>query len=150
MLIPKLLLFEPFVKDAWPFISQSCSRRTSLLNWTDPNQVAGRRPNPTILSCPQFSSVAQSCLTLCDPMDCRMPGLPVHHRLLESTQTHVHWVSDGIQPSHPLSPPFSPIFNLSQYQGLFKWVSFSHQVAKILEFQLQNLSFQWIFRADFL
>ena len=72
----------------------------------------------------QFSSVVQSCLTLCDPMDCSMPGLPVHHKLLEFTQTHVHQVSDAIQSSHPLSSPSPPTFNLSQHQGLFKWVSF--------------------------
>ena len=98
----------------------------------------------------QFSSVAQSCPTLCDPMDCSTPGLPVHHQLSEFTQTHVHWVSDAIQPSHPLSSPSPPAFNLSQNQSLFKWVSSSHQVAKVLEFQLQHQSFQWIFRTDFL
>ena len=98
----------------------------------------------------QFSSVAQLCPTLCDPMDCSTPGLPVHHQLLEFTQTHVHWVSDAIQPSHPLSSPSPPAFNLSPHQGLFKWVHSSHQVAKVLEFQLQHLSFQWIFRIDFL
>ena len=98
---------------------------------------------------PQFSSVAQLCLTLCDPMACSPPGLPVHHQLPEFTQTHVHQVSDAIQPSHPLSSP-SPAFNLSQHKGLFKWVSSSHQVAKVLEFQLQHQSFQWIFRTDFL
>ena len=70
------------------------------------------------------------------------PGLPVHHQLLEFTQTHVHWVGDAIQPSHPLSSPSPPALNLSQHQGLFKWVSSSHQVAKILEFQLQHQSFQ--------
>ena len=97
----------------------------------------------------QFSSVAQSCPTLCDPMDCSMPGLPVHHQLPEFTQTHVHWVGDAIQPSHSLSSP-SPAFNHSQHQGLFKWVSSSFQVAKVLEFQLQHQSFQWIFRTHFL
>ena len=97
----------------------------------------------------QFSSVAQ-CPTLCDPVDCSRPGIPVHHQLLEFTQTHVHWVGDVIQPSHPLSSPSSPTFNLSQHQGLFKWVSSSHQVAKVLELQLQHQSFQWIFRTDFL
>ena len=97
----------------------------------------------------QFSSVAQSCLTLCNPMDCSMPGLPVHHQLLEFTQTRVHWVSDAIQPSHPLSSPSPPTFNLSKHQRL-KWVSSSHQVAKVLEFQLQHQSFQWIVRVDFL
>ena len=78
-----------------------------------------------------------------------MPGFPVHHQLPELTQTHVHWVSDVIQPSHPLSSPSPPTFNLSQHQGLFKWVSYFHQVAKVLEFQLQHQSFQWIFRTDF-
>ena len=82
----------------------------------------------------QFSSVTQLCLILCDLMDCSMPGLPVHHQLLEFTQTHVHWVGDAIQPSHPLSSPFSLSFNLSQHQGLFKWVSSLHHVAKLLEF----------------
>ena len=76
------------------------------------------------------SSVIQLCLTLCDPMDCSTPGLPVHHQLLEFTQAHVHWVGDAIQPSHPPSSPSPPAFNLSQHQGLFKWVSSSHQVAK--------------------
>ena len=71
----------------------------------------------------QFSSVAQSCPTLCDPMNCSMPGLPVHHQLPESTQTHVHWIGDAIQPSHLLSSPSPPALNLSQHQGLFKWVS---------------------------
>ena len=97
-----------------------------------------------------FSSVAQSCPALCDPMDCSTPGFPVHHQLPELAQTHVHWVSDAIQPSHPLSSPSSPTLNLSQHQGLFKWVSSSHQVAKVLEFQLQHQSFQWTPRADFL
>ena len=97
-----------------------------------------------------FSSVAQSCLTLCDPMGCSTPGLPVHHQLLEFTQTHVHCVGDAIQSSHPLSSPSPPAFNLSQHQGLFQWVSSSHQVAKVLEFQLQHQSFQWVFRTDFL
>ena len=93
-------------------------------------------------------SVAKSCLILCDPMDCSRPGLPVHHQLLEFTQTHVHWVCDAIQPSYPLSSPSPPAFNLSQHQGLFKWVSSSHQVAKVLEFQLQHQSFQGTFRID--
>ena len=93
----------------------------------------------------QFSSVAQSCLTLCDPMDSCTPGFPVHHQLLELTQINVHWVADAIQPSHPLLSP-SPTFNLSQHQGVFQWVSSLHQVAKVLEFQLQHQSFQWTFR----
>ena len=102
------------------------------------------------ISSVQFSSGAQSCLTLYNPMDCSLPGLPIHHQLPEFTQTHVHWVSDAIQPSHPLLSPSPQTFNLSQHQGLFKWVSSSHQVAKLLEFQLQHQSFQWIFRTDFL
>ena len=73
----------------------------------------------------QFSSVAQSCPTLCDPMDCSTPSFPVHHQPLELAQTHVHWVGDAIQPSHPLSPPSPPAFNLSQHQSLFQWVSFN-------------------------
>ena len=84
----------------------------------------------------QFSSVAQSCPTLCDPMNHSMPGLPVHHQLAESTQTHVHRVSDAIQPSHPLSSPSPPVPNPSQHQSLFQRVNSSHQVAKVLEFQL--------------
>ena len=76
-------------------------------------------------------------------MNRRTPGIPVHHQLPESTQTHVHWVGDAIQPSHPLSSPSPPALNLSQHQGLFKWVSSSHQVAKVLKFQLQHQSFQW-------
>ena len=95
----------------------------------------------------QFSPVTQSCPTLCDPMDCSMPGLPVHHQLPEFTETHVHWVGDAIQPSHPLLSLSPPAFNLSQHQGLFKWVSSSNQIAKVWE--LQHQSFQWIFRTSF-
>ena len=87
-----------------------------------------------------FCSVDNSCLTFCDPMDCSMSGFPVLHYLLEFSQTHVHWVSDAIQPFHPLSPRSPPALNLSQYQGLFQWVSFLHQVARVLELQLQILS----------
>ena len=91
----------------------------------------------------QFSSVTESCPTLCNPMDCSTPGLPVHHQLPEFTQAHVHWVGDAIQPSHPLSSPSPPSFNLSQHQGLFQRVSSLYQVAKVLEFQLQHQSFRW-------
>ena len=87
-----------------------------------------------------FSSVIQSCTALCDPMDCSTPGLAVYHQLPEFTQTHVHWVSDAIQPSHPLSSPSPPAFSLAQHQGLFKWVSSSHQVAKVLEYFSFNIS----------
>ena len=86
----------------------------------------------------QFSSVSQLCLTLCNPMNPSTPGLPVHHQLPEFTQTHVHWVSDAIQPSHILSSPSPPALNLSQYQRLFKWISSSHQVAKVVELGLKN------------
>ena len=90
----------------------------------------------------QFSSVTQLCLTLCDPMNRSMPGLPVHHKLLEFTQTQVHRVGDAIQPSHPLSSPSSPAPKPSQHQSLFQRVNSSHEVAKVLEFQLQHQSFQ--------
>ena len=89
----------------------------------------------------QFSS-AQSCLTLCDPMNRSMPGFPVHHQLPEFTQTHIHRVSDAIQPSHPLSSPSPLAPNPSQHQSLFQWVNSLNEVAKVLEFQLQHHSFQ--------
>ena len=95
-------------------------------------------------------SVTKLCLTLCDPMDHSVRGFPVLHQLLEFVQTHVHWVDDVIQPSHPLSSPSPPALNLSQHQDLFQWVSSSHQVAQVLELRLQHQSFQWIFRTDFL
>ena len=98
----------------------------------------------------QFHLVTQSCLTLCDPMDCSTPGLPVHRQLPEFTQTHVYWIGDAIQPSHPRSSPSPPAFSLSQNQGLSQWVSSSHQVARVLQLQPQHQSFQWIFRTDFL
>ena len=96
---------------------------------------------PNFLIC-QFSSVAQSCPILCNSMNRSMPGLPVHHQLPESTQTHVCWVGDAIQPPHPLLSPSPPALNLSQHEDLFKWVSSSDQVAKVLEFQLQHQSYQ--------
>ena len=95
-------------------------------------------------------STAKLCLVLSDPMDCSMPGFPVLHYLLEPSQTHVHGVGDAIQTSHPLLSPSPPALNLSQHQGIFKWVSSSHQVAKVLEFQLQHQSFQWTPRTDLL
>ena len=91
----------------------------------------------------QFCSITQSCPTLCDPMNCSTPGLPVHHQLPESTKTHVHWVGDAIQPSYPLSSPSPPAHNPSNHPCLFQSVSSSHEVAKVLEFQLQHQSFQW-------
>ena len=98
----------------------------------------------------QFSSVTQSCPTLCDPMNRSTPGLPVHHQLPEFTQTHAQRVSDAIQPSHPLSSTSPPAPNPSQHQSLFQWVNSSHEVAKVLEFQLQHHSFQRNPRADLL
>ena len=132
-----LLEYHTFAKsnDCNASIQQNCSQEFS---WTEAVQV--RVPELRLLSV-LFSSVAQSCPTLCDPMDCSRPGLPVHDQLLEFTQTHVHRVSDAIQPSHPLLSP-SPAFNLSQHQGLFQLVSSSHQVARLLELQLQRQSFQ--------
>ena len=95
-----------------------------------------------------WCSITKSCLTLCNPMDCSMPGFPVLHYLPEFSQTHVHWVRDAILPSHPLLPPSPPALNLSQHQKLFQWITFLYQVAKVLE--LQHQSFQWIFTVDFL
>ena len=119
-------------------------------SWLKLNFKKKRRWSWHLVPFSQFSSVAQSCLTLGDPMDCSTPGLPVHHPIPEFIQTHVHWAGDAIQPPHPLSSPSPPVFNHLQHQGLFKWLSSSHQVAKVLEFQLQYQSFQWIFRTDFL
>ena len=94
-------------------------------------------------------SVAKLCLTLYNPINCSMPGFPVHHQLPEFSQTHVYWVvSDAIQPSHPLSFPSPLALNFSQHQGLIQWVGSLHHGAKILK--LQHQFFQLIFRADFL
>ena len=105
-----------------------------------------RHNNVCILCCCCWA--AQLCPNLCDPMNGSTPGLPIPHHLPELAQTHVHWVDDAIQPSHPLQSPFPPAFNLSQHQGLFQWVSSSHQVAKGLV--LQHQFFQRIFSTDFL
>ena len=107
-------------------------------------------PSQSCSSDIQFGSVTQSCLTFCYPMGCSMPGFSVLHHLPEIAQTHVHRIGDTIQTSHSLSSPSPPAFNLSQHQGLFPWVSSSHQVAKGLKFQLQHHSFQWMFKTDFL
>ena len=98
----------------------------------------------------QFSSVAHSCPTLLDPMNCSTPGFPVHHQLPEFTQTHVHRVGDAIQPSHPLSSPSPPAPNPFQHQSLFQWVNSLHDVAKVLKFQPQHQSFQWTPRTGLL
>ena len=94
-------------------------------------------------------SVSKSCPAFCDPMNCSTPGFPVLNCFLEFIQTPVCWVHDAIQPSHPLSSPFTLALYLSQHQGLFQWVGSLHQVAKVLELQLQHQSFQWIFKVDF-
>ena len=100
--------------------------------------------NDMYLLLQSVSSVAQSCPTLCDPMDRSMPGLPVHHHLLEFTQTHVHWVGDAIQPPHPLSSPSPPAPNSSKHQSLFQWVNCSHEVAKVLEFPDPTQPVSWL------
>ena len=121
----KILTIWPVLEEVW----WSCSRAQQAI------------------SSVQFShSVMSNSLR----SHCCMPGLPVHHQLPELAQTHVYQVSDAIEPSHPLSSPSPPVLNLSQHQGLFKWVCASYQMAKVLEFQLQYQSFQWIFRTDFL
>ena len=142
----KMVLMNLFAEQEW---SCRCIEETSLLSVSsylcilDILWVELHNRWPFVSDFCQFSSVSQSCPTLCDPMDYSTPGLPVHHQLPEFTQTHVHWVSDAIQLTHPLSFPSPPTFNLSQHQGLYKWVSTSHQVVKVLEFQLQHQSFQW-------
>ena len=137
-------VFSSSFYDLQPIIKSDCLGLSLVFNLTTVWHLA----RYLISLC--FSSVAQSCLTLCDPTDRSMPGLTVHHRRPEFMHTHVHWVSDAIQPSHPLSSPYPPVFNHSQHQGLFKWVSSSLQVAKVLELQLHHQSFQWIFKTDLL
>ena len=119
----------------WTFVSKDMSLLFNVLS----------RPSHI-----QFSSVAQFCPTLCDPVTHRTAGLPVHHQHPEFTQTHVHRVSDAIQPSHPLLSPSPPAPNPSQHQGLFQWVTSSQEVAKVLEFQPQHQSLQWTPRTDLL
>ena len=104
------------------------------MNMTHGHLIQGDTTGKRDFSSVQFSSVAQSCPTLCDPMNRSTPGLPVHHQLPEFTQTLVHWISDAIQPSHPLSSPSPPAPNPSQHQSLFQWVNSSHEVAKVLNF----------------
>ena len=140
---PNSSISSLFQRKVFPFVHSSAG---VLWQFTILSGIANLLPNFDT----RFSSVAQSCPTLGDPMDCSMPSFPVHHQLPELAQTHIHWVNDAIKLYHPLSAPSPPAFNLSQHQGLFKWVSSSHQVAKVLEFQLQHQSFPWIFRTDFL
>ena len=128
----------------------SCRQDSSLydLPWVPHGRFGtvanqGRSSQETTCSVQLLSRVR-----LCDPINRSTPSLPVHHQLPEFTQTHVHLVSDAIHPSHPPSSPSPPALNLSQHQGLCKWVSSSHEVAKGLEFQLQHQSFQWTPRTD--
>ena len=134
--------------------TQSAHPSSEKLNYSSDSALRIRNPAqrdfPSEDTKIRLSSVAQSCPTHCDPINRSTPGIPVHHQLLESTQTHVHWVGDAIQPSHPLSSPSPPVLNLSQHQGLFKWISSLHEMAKVLEFQLQHQSFQWTPRTDLL
>ena len=169
-LAPTLLSFYPFIRSSPPPASSvshnDVSCRFSIDNnyswWTQStcySQWCEKRF--LVIECTfkihfhRFLSVQLSSVTRLgpiprNPMDCSTPAFPVHHQLPELAQTHVHWVSDAIQPFHPVLSPFPPAFTLSQHQGLFQWVSSLHQVAKVLQFQLQHQSFQWIFRTDFL
>ena len=129
-------------------VSKLRSWKTRTSSWLQ-RQWAASSPREDVLIAGNLAPLASSsccsapklCPTLFHPMDCSVPGFPVHHQLPEFTQTHVHWVGDAIQPFHSLPSPSPPVFNLSQHQRLFKWVSSSHQVAKVLEFQLQYQSF---------
>ena len=135
------LLIVSFFAPSLPlqtFPFQQFSGALSSHRW-DASQLTNHLIEP-ICGC----SVTEMYLALCEPMDCSSSGLPVHHQLMAFAQTHVHWVCDAIQPSHPLSSPSPPAFNLFQHQGLFKWVSSSHQVAKVLEFFSFSISPQWI------
>ena len=135
-------------REAWHAVVHGVSK-----NWTGPSDWTTTNNEWCWASFHmfiQFSSVTQSCLTLRSPMNLSTPVLSVHHQHPGFSQTHVHWVDDAIQSSHPLSSPSPPALNLSQHQGLFKWVSSSHQVAKVLESQLQHQSFQWAPRNDLL
>ena len=151
---------EPWLPEAslrvsdtfWAYMAVSCWGifRVNLLNLLENN----RQRNIGFLNrslgwnINQFGSVTQLCPSLCDPMDCSTPGFHVHHQLLDLAETHVHWVSDVIQPSHPWSSPSLPAFNPSQHQGLFQLIGSFHQMTKVL--QLHHKYFQWIFSIDFL
>ena len=123
----------------WTIVTLVTNKGTEVLG----SHIADKQDN-------EIRSVAQLCPTLCDPMNCSTPDIPAHHQLPEFTETHIHWVSDAIQPSHPLSSPSPLAPNPSQHQSLFQWVNSSHEVAKVLEFQLEHHSFQRNPRADLL
>ena len=139
---------SPLAAQGWPILWPT--HLFGVPGRTPPILASQGAPLSTSFFLFQFSSVTQSGLTLCDPANHSTQGLPVHHQLPEFAQTHVHWVGDAIKPSHPLPTHFPPAVNLSQHQSLFKWVSTSHQVAKVLEFQLQHQSYQWTPRTDLL
>ena len=126
---------EEELKSLWMKVKEESEKDGIKLN-IQANKIMAASPFSLV------SSVAQSCPTLCNPMNRSMPGLSVHHKLPEFTQTHVHQVSDAIQPSHPLYSSSPPASIPSQHQGLFQRVNSSHEVAKVLEFQLQHQSFQ--------
>ena len=146
--LPLLLCF-PWSPSPLPSVPLSCYQK-SLGSPSVLGVVARETLNPWMQRLLLFSCYVLSPWTLCNTTDCSTPGFPVLHYLPEFAQTHVHWVGDAIQPSHPLLPPSAPALNLSQHQWFFQWVSSSHRVAKLLELQLQHQSFQWIFRVDFL
>ena len=139
--IPRALNLAVF--SAWTaLLPDICTANVFTSSSLDSSIVLSVKP---ILTC---CSVTQSCSTLWDPMDCSTSGFPVLYYLLEFA--HIHWVNNAILPSHPLLPPSPPALNLSQHRSLFWWVSSLHQVARLLELQLQHQSFQWIFKTDFL
>ena len=143
---------KAFCFPSWPGgrgDTQVASRLSAEAGWT---WVNGCEPDSICsqFCLLQFSWVALSCLTLCNPMDCSTSDFPVHHQLPDFAQTHIHQVSDAIWTSHPLLSPSPPAFNLSQHQGLFQGVRSLHQMAEVLQFQLQHQCFQWLFRTDFL
>ena len=147
----KPINFQHHMQTAWLIIqsmwwcpcTHTCARTHTHMHTSDSSWKNLLTQLLFVLTSVRFSSVAQSCPTLCDPMNRSTPGLPVHHQLLEFTQTHACWVGDAIQPSHPLPSPSPPALNPSQHQGLFQWF-------KVLEFQLQHQSFQWTPRTDLL
>ena len=126
---------------SWFLVSYHCGQQRSLTKFWFSSKYWDRIMTQQVIYTGgcfmyQFSSVPQSCATLCNPMNCSEPGLPVHHQCLQFTQTHAHRVSDAIQPSHPLPSPSPPSPNPSQHQSLFQWVNSSHEVAKVLESQI--------------
>ena len=141
---------KTFTRGSYLTNHQMIHTRKILTSVCNVARLLGAALNSVQFSSVQFRSIAKSCLTLCDPMNCTTPWLPVHHQLPEFTQTHVHWVADAIQPSHFLSSPSPPALNPSQHQSLFQWVNSSHEVAKVLAFQLYHQSFQGTSRTDLL